>query len=308
MTRRLGIALAVGTAVLWGTLPIAVKVALKGFGPFAISATRFAIAAVVLTLAMARFRPRALSILRDPPLLVVPVALALAGNYVIYAIGVDLTTASAAQIVVQMSSVFLVIWGVVLFGEKLTTRRAAGALAAFAGVFVVTWNGEPLRQILASRFVLGNALVVLAAFVWSLYATGQKQLNRDHTSYQVLVAVYIACAIVLAGPALVEAPATLAAVPVAALLYLGFNTLAAYGSFAEALKHADASTVAVIITLTPVFTLVFVTLVNALLPGLIPPEDITVFTVSGAALVVAGVSLVASQRGPTPDTDEGVPG
>lgn len=297
MRPRLGHGLAVATALLWGTLPIAVKVALKGLHPFTLSAGRFVIAGAVLVAVMARYRPKTLEILRDPPLLVIPVALALAGNYVIYAVGLDLTTASAAQIVVQMSSVFLVIWGITLFGEDLTLRRGVGAFAAFAGVFVVTWNGEPIRQILASRYVIGNALVVLAAFVWSLYATGQKQLNRDHTSYQVLVMVYIASAIVLAGPAVVEAPDAVGWVPLAALAYLGLNTLAAYGAFGEALKHADAASVAVIITLTPVFTILFVHLVNTFAVGLIPPEEITLFTLGGAALVVGGVSLVASERG-----------
>lgn len=309
MTRHIGVLLALTTALFWGTLPIAAKVAIPVMGPFFISAFRFAVAFGVLALVLGRTRPGALSILRDPPLLVIPVALALAGNYVIYLLALARTTATAAQVMAQMSSVFLVAWGVLYFKERLTRRRAAGAAAALVGVFVTTWNGAPMARVIGSQFFLGNMLVILAVFIWSFYGTGQKVLNRDHSSPQVLVMVYAACALALVGPALLEAPASVAAASLPAWLALGYlavNTLGAYGAFAEALKHADASLVAIIITTTPVFTIVFVRLVNVFLPGLIPPEEITPFLLAGAALVILGVSLVASERSrPTPE--EGVP-
>lgn len=305
MGQRLGIGLALATATLWGTLPIAAKVALAELGPFFISAARFVMAAGVLAVLMARFRGERLrELVRErPPWIVVPVAVALAGNYILYLLGLDRTTATAAQIVVQMSSVFLVVWGVTLFDEALTRRRVVGAAAAIVGVFVVTWNGEPLSRVIASRYMLGNVLVVLAALTWSLYAIGQKRLNEDYTSYQVLVMVYAVCAAVLLVPAVPEIPAPGQVPPLAwlALGYLGFNTLAAYGAFGEALKHAPASVVAVTITSTPLFTIAFVALVTRFLPGLIPPEEITLFTLGGAALVVVGVSLVALERHTGPE-------
>lgn len=321
MGQRLGIGLALCTAMLWGTLPIAGKVAIAEMGPFFISGFRFVVAAGVLALVMRWLRPEALSIVKKPPLLVLPVAGALAANYVVYLFGLDLTTATAAQIMAQMASVFLLGWGVLYFKEELTPKRAVGALAAFAGVFLTTWNGAPLSEILGSGYFLGNLIVIFAVFVWSFYGTGQKILNRDHSSYQVLLMVYIACAVILIGPALMQLPGIgpaagpvggpeTGAVPgVAAWLalgYLAFNTLGAYGAFGEALKHADASLVAIVVTTTPVFTIVSVHLVNTFLPDLIAPEPLTLFIAVGAALVVGGVSLVASER---PDTvpDEGVP-
>lgn len=318
---RLGVALALSTAVLWGTLPIAGKVAIAEMGPFFISGLRFWVAALVLAAVMHRLRPGALAILKRPPLLVLPVAGALAANYVLYLFGLDLTTATAAQIMAQMASVFLVGWGVLYFKEEMTARRAAGALAAFAGVFLTTWNGAPLAEVLGSAYFAGNILVIVAVFVWSFYGAGQKVLNRDHRSYQVLVMIYFTCALVLTGPALMELPGIgPAAGPIGqppstampttaawlALGYLAFNTLGAYGAFAEALKHADASLVAIVVTTTPVFTIVSVHLVNTFLPALIAPEPLTIFVAVGAALVVGGVSLVASERA-EPTAEEGVP-
>jgi drug/metabolite transporter (DMT)-like permease len=72
------------------------------------------------------------------------------------------------------------------------------------------------------------------------------------------------------------------------LLFCGLNTLIAYGAFAEALEHWEASRVSAVLALAPLVTLVSVWAVSWITPTLIAPEHLTVIAVVGAILVVMG--------------------
>jgi drug/metabolite transporter (DMT)-like permease len=76
-----------------------------------------------------------------------------------------------------------------------------------------------------------------------------------------------------------------------ALIYCAFNTLLAYGAFAEALAHWEASRVSVILALTPLLTLLAVEVVHGVAPHVVRPEQIGTIGFVGAALVVVGSGL-----------------
>jgi drug/metabolite transporter (DMT)-like permease len=85
----------------------------------------------------------------------------------------------------------------------------------------------------------------------------------------------------------------------AAILYCAVNTIGAYGAFAEALAHWEASRVSAILALTPLLTVATVSTIAAFVPGLIAPERIGTLGWIGAALVVSGsaaVSLLGRRR------------
>jgi drug/metabolite transporter (DMT)-like permease len=73
--------------------------------------------------------------------------------------------------------------------------------------------------------------------------------------------------------------------------YCAINTLIAYGAFAEALEHWEASRVSPIFATTPLLTLGFIALVHGVSPGLIRSEQITLLGYVGAMLVVIGSGL-----------------
>jgi drug/metabolite transporter (DMT)-like permease len=77
------------------------------------------------------------------------------------------------------------------------------------------------------------------------------------------------------------------------LLFCGLNTLLAYGAFAEALDHWEASRVSAVLALTPIVTLVSVWAVSHIVPSLIAPERLTALGVLGALLVVVGSIAIA---------------
>jgi drug/metabolite transporter (DMT)-like permease len=80
------------------------------------------------------------------------------------------------------------------------------------------------------------------------------------------------------------------------LLFSAFNTFLAYGAFAEALDHWEASRVSAVLSTTPIVTLSSVVAVSLLLPNLMVPEPITGLAVLGAGLVVFGSLGIALGR------------
>jgi len=71
----------------------------------------------------------------------------------------------------------------------------------------------------------------------------------------------------------------------ALLVFAGANTLVAYGAFAEALNHVEASRVSAVLTLTPLVTVSVVHLLP--LPGVVV-EPLSWLSLAGALLVVLG--------------------
>jgi drug/metabolite transporter (DMT)-like permease len=82
------------------------------------------------------------------------------------------------------------------------------------------------------------------------------------------------------------------------LVFLALNTLVAYGCFAEALRHLEASRVSVILSLTPIVTIGAVALGSQVLPHLVVHERLSSLSLLGAGLVVAGSVLGALGRAP----------
>jgi drug/metabolite transporter (DMT)-like permease len=86
----------------------------------------------------------------------------------------------------------------------------------------------------------------------------------------------------------------------ALLLFCALNTLVAYGAFAEALEHWQASRVSAVLATTPMLCLGVVALVHALWPDAVASEHVGLFGFIGAALVVIG-SALSSLLGQKPE-------
>jgi drug/metabolite transporter (DMT)-like permease len=116
---------------------------------------------------------------------------------------------------------------------------------------------------------------------------------RRLQAQQILLLLYIGSTIVLipgAHPAAILKVDTLQAWM---LVFCCANTVVAYGAFAEALKHWEASRVAATLTLTPLFTMVAMWILEHTTPGLVKPEQLNVLSVLGALIVVGGSMLCA---------------
>jgi drug/metabolite transporter (DMT)-like permease len=108
-----------------------------------------------------------------------------------------------------------------------------------------------------------------------------------------MLVIYGGCALLFSPLAAPQPLLNLSPLQFGMLLFCGLNTVIAYGAFAEALEHWEASRVSAVLALTPIVTLVSVWAVSLLAPSLIAPERLTALGVLGAVLVVAGSMAIA---------------
>lgn len=290
-----GFLLALTTTLLWGVLPIMLKQVLEGMDAITVSWYRMLSSGLVLLvwLAMRGKLPsiRALSGTNRGLLLVA--VLGLAFNYVLYVQGLDRLTPGTMQLMIQVAPVMLMLGSMLLFKERFALGQMIGlaVLLTGFGLFFNQRLGELFTQL--GDYTVGILLTLAAAFAWALYGLAQKQLLSVWSSVSIMLVIYLANALLmlpLAAPAQIFQLTTL---QLWMLLGCCLNTLVAYGAFAEALGHWEASRVGATVATTPLFTFALVGLGSALWPAVIQPELLNSLAYLGALLVVSGSALIA---------------
>ncbi|HEY9779839.1 MAG TPA: DMT family transporter [Leptolyngbyaceae cyanobacterium] len=295
---RLGLALSLLTVLLWGVLPIALKIMLQVLDVYTLTWFRFAIAFGLLAIYLAlRRKLPTLQQLRSTSLGLLAIAtIFLAVNYLLFLQGLALTSANNAEVLIQLAPVLFGLGAIAIFKERYTLRQWAGMAVLVLG-FVLFFN-EQLRTLItgASNYLIGSSLIIIAAAAWAVYALAQKQLLQQLSSANVMLIIFGGCALMFSPVAAPQKIFTISPLHLATLLFCGLNTLVAYGAFAEALENWEASRVSAVISLAPLCTLVAVEVVSSMMPNLIAPEPLTILGIVGAILVVAGCMAIALGR------------
>ncbi len=293
--RSIGFALAFATMALWAVLPFALEVALRTLDPPTITWVRFLVSAILLgaILAARGSLPPLHRLGRGEWRLLAAATFFLAANYLAYLVGLDWTAPANAQVMIQLAPLLLAFGGIAVFGERFTRPQwigvsvlALGLCLFFAGQMGALATG--LR-----RQLLGDAVMVAAAVTWAVYGLAQKQLLRALPSQGIMLCIYAGCAVLFLPLAKPTSLAALDGLGWAALAFCALNTLLAYGAFAEALAHWEASRVSAVLALTPLATVACSTLAAARWPDLVVAEPLGWLAVGGACLVVMG-SLATS--------------
>ncbi|MEO0972159.1 MAG: DMT family transporter [Pseudomonadota bacterium] len=297
---RLGLSLTLVTVALWATLPIVLKLLLERLDAFTLTWVRFTVAAglVGAWLAWRRRLPDPRQLVGHERWLLALVVLGLAGNYVLYLLGLDATTPSAAQVVIQLAPLFLALGGIVVFGERFSVHQWLGFALVIFGL--VLFFHARLAQILSFDQFTGGVLIVVAAAVsWAAYALAQKQLLGRWRSDSIMWCVYIAAVGLFLPMSTPGQVMTLDTAGFALLLFACLNTIVAYGAFAEALAHWEASRVSALLALTPLLTIGLMQLLERQMPGLLVSEPIDALSLVGALVLVVGsaTTALAARRG-----------
>src|SRR5262245_5989788 len=287
---RLGLALSLTPATLWGILPIALKFLLHGMDAVTIVWWRFAASVLGLGafLAWRKGLPGLAGAGRAAIGLLALATLTLIGNYVLYLIGLDYVTPSVTQVVIQLAPLMLLVGGVVVFHERFARTQWVGFAILAAGLVLFFNERLPLLLKPAEGLGLGVALTVAAAVAWAVYGLAQKKLLAHFSAQQVLWMIYVG-AVVLLLPA--SAPGEIRGLDGLQLGMLGFccvNTLVGHGTFVEALYHWEVSRVSAVIATAPLFTIAGMWAVERFGLGLVAAEGLNGLSVAGALMVVGG--------------------
>src|SRR5436190_5330892 len=289
---RLGLAMALLTAFSWATLPVALKITLEQLDPYTLTWFRFLVAALCMLAWVGARRGfgvfRGLGAPRWTMLLVA--ALGLIGNYVFYLLGVQHTTPGNAQLLIQLAPLLMALGGIFVFKENYKPLQWAGLGVIVLGLLL--FFREQLAHAVSGRdYAMGSSLVLVAAVVWALYALLQKQLLVRLDSPSIQLFIYALAAIVLLPLAQPRALLALDARHAWLLAFCSINTLVAYGAFAEALAHWQASRVSAVLAVTPLLSLATIAILHSLSPASIAAESVGAAGYAGAILVVAGSAM-----------------
>ncbi len=293
-----GILSACITALLWGFLAIAMKVSLNYIGTVSIVWFRFTLAALVLLTYFIIKKPKALKdILKSFPITLLFAALFLGYNYLGYISGLHHTTPSTAQVVIQVGPILLTVAGILIFKEKVNRLQLLGLVIAAIGLGLFYYN-QLLSLTDTSNYNIGLLWILSAAISWTCYAVLQKRLVEKHEPQLLNLFIYGIPALLFLYPTDFQEFHNLAVWQWILLIFLGLNTLLAYGFLALAFKYTQAYKVSIIITLNPIITVIVMFLLSYLNVSWIAKEQLSLTSIVGALLLIGGaiITVYFSQK------------
>jgi drug/metabolite transporter (DMT)-like permease len=301
---KLGLLLALSTAIMWGVLPVALKGVMETLDPFTVTFFRFSLAGVLLTPYLWATRrltsfPTLLSLGLGGQFLLA--GLLLACNYGLYIVGLEKTTSEAAQVMIQLAPMLLLVAGIWVFNEPFSRLQWLGVVSFVSGLGLFFNHHAGDLFVTFNDYGLGMLMVIVAAICWAGYAIVQKFLLRQFSSQQTMLVFYVIGALVFLPFSDFAPTQDLSQWQWLLLAFCGVNTLIAYGCFAEALAHLEASRVSAIIALTPLLTVLIVQLIP--IEGIVA-EPLGALSLLGALMVVCGSVAAATAKGQTTATAE----
>lgn len=279
------------TLVLWASAFVAIRHLGHVVSPGALSLGRLLVAALALSVLLARSRRSRMT--RNEIWLLLVCGIAWFGIYNIALNDSERRIdAATAAMLVQVGPIVVALLAALFLGERLTGWLLAGIAVAFAGVVVigVAMQGD------GGSDVTGVLLALLAAVTYAIGVVTQKVLLRRLSGLEVVCyACWIGVAVCLpwAGDLLDVVRAGDGA-DLAWIGYLGlFPTALAFSLWAFALRHTDAGKQAITTFLVPAIT--------ALMAWVVLDEVPPALAFVGGALCVVGVLVTRRKpRVPAP--------
>lgn len=295
----IGFSLALVTAILWGTVPIAVKQVLPNMSPLTIVWYRFTIAGVLLFLILTiKKQLPPLNIVIKPRNLILFIAgtLGIAGNFVLFSASLQYVSPTTTQLVAQLSTVGLMICSIWVFNEKMTKIQIIGIIVLLLGL-ALFFNTSLITMFTEfSDYSFGIMLVACAGMIWVVYGLVQKILLSVLSAQQILVVIYLLCAFLLFFFAKKAQIFDLTRGQFLWLVYAGVNTLIGYGALAEAMHYWRVSKVSAVVTFTPLFTLLFSDILALIWPDIFIFAKLNILAYLGAFAVVGGAVIAVTGK------------
>ncbi|HSJ18202.1 MAG TPA: DMT family transporter [Solirubrobacterales bacterium] len=287
MDRRSWLMLLVLGAI-WGASYMFIKIGVRELSPAMVAWSRIALAALVLG-GLAAARGALTGLGGRAGVLTLVGAVQVAGPFLLISAGEEEISSSLAGILVTSAPLFtalLAIW--VDHEERSQGLRLAGILLGVVGVAVLL--GVDLGG--SGNELLGGLAVVLAGFGYAVGGLVVKHRLSDVPPLGVATWVMVASTVLLAPVAAATLPGSAPGLgPVAAVAVLGvLGTGIAFAIFYDLIGRVGPAKAFVVTYLAPGFAVVYgATLLD---------ETITVATLAGLALILAGSWLAAEGRLP----------
>ncbi|WP_433712923.1 DMT family transporter [Nocardia sp. CA-084685] len=288
-TKVLAISSVVTAALLWSSSYAVTKQVLADVGPLTIGAIRFTFAAMLLGI-MVRMRrnPVARPDARQRRMIYLSGVLGITVYFVLENIGVELSTASDASLIVATYPLMTMLVELVVLRARLPLLRVGGVLLAAAGAFLVVRNGA---EVGGSARWFGDVLLLLGGLVWAGYNVLGKYAGRDQDAVNLTYYQTMAGATGFLLASLLEirdwrVPDTTAS---ALLAYLAVAcSIGGFLLYNYGLRRMTSSVAVNILNLVPVFGVLGAVAVNG--------ETIRLGQILGGVIIIAGVTVGLIER------------
>ena len=283
-----GILYACVTALFWGFLAVFLKVAVQRVDPVTIVWFRFLVAFSILLVWHLIRKPRELKILIRPPRMLLYAAMALSWNYLGFMMSVHFTSPSNGQLIVQAGPILFTLAGIIFFRERLRRQQLIGFALAITG-FILFYSQQIQLMIgQKNQYNIGVLFALSAAVTWATYAVLQKKLVLHYSSSTLNLFLFGFPVIFYFPFVNLEPFAGLNFGWWALMIFLGLNTLIAYGCLAQALRYTEANKVSIILLLNPIITFITMGILTTLEVSWISGEHFSAYSLFGALIVLTG--------------------
>lgn len=289
-----GFLFALLAAAMWGALPIGLQQVLKVMDPQTTVWYRFAVAGfgLFLILAFKKTLPNLTALHRRYVWLILLGIFGLSVNFVLFNMALQYIPPTTSQVLSPLSSFVMLFVGVFVFKEKMGTHQKIGLLVLIVGL-ILFFNDRFADFMQFNRYVKGVLIALVAGTIWVAYGIAQKMLLFKFSAQQILLVIYLGCALIFTPFAAPTQILNLDGLQLGCLLFCCANTLIAYGSYAEAINRWEVSKVSAVMTQISVFTIVFSEILTYIAPSVFVDQQLNTLSYFGAALVVSGALLSA---------------
>jgi drug/metabolite transporter (DMT)-like permease len=283
------------TAFMWGVLPVVFTLLRGGPDVIAVTWVRFLFSAVVVGLFLWKRKqlPPVRSWQRRDWLILFFAVFFLAGNFILYLLGLELISPEATVVLIQLAPFILMFGSVFIYGESFALVEWIGACVLFVGLglFFNERLGLLLRAFTSET--LGIVYILLAGISWGIYGLLQKPLLRRVGSIQLTLLMYGGGALMLLPVSHAASLLRMTPMQGGAVLFGCLNMVVGYGAFTEALRVWQGAKVSAVIALAPVITIIAMQTAVTLWPAYFTGSGLNLWAYVGAALVVGGSMLAA---------------
>ena len=283
----LGRILVVVLSVIWGLAFVAIRRAVFELSPVSLTLLRWVIvAAVFLALAPVIGRPKVPFDRHDMPRLLLLGFASVGGYHLSLNYAETIVSSGLAGLLISFGPVFAVLLSAAWLKEKVGLRLGLALVLAVLGAVMLSATSSDLTYL----YVTGPMAVILAAFMYAMFAVASKPLVLKYGAFPVAIWAAVVGTVMILPLAsmrlLVEAIA-LSWEGWVSVLYLSIlSTVVANIILYTLISKRAVSALSVQLYLIPIVSVVG----GILLLG----EAVTFFTVIGGALLLGGVALATS--------------
>jgi drug/metabolite transporter (DMT)-like permease len=278
--------------VLWASSLILAKIVFVELTPITFVALRYTLACPIL-IPMAHLAKRRQESSNNPrkywKLLV---AAGLAGPFlsqVMQYIGLNMTTASDAVLLLNFTPVFAVILAAAIIDERISIAKLLGLFTATLGAIMIVFNPALVDPIISPTRLIGNVILLASTFFFAVNGIIGKVAVKSVDSVNVtLYSTLTAVPFLWMSVAIFEDLSILFALSLQAwiiVMWVGIvNTAFAFMLYYESMKYIEASKVQIALNLIGVW--------GVLMSIPILGETISLLQILGGAVTIFGVIMV----------------